>query len=263
MQRDLSFERQLNNLEHESQVIANYVYAEMGIQHAASKSRRLLNQLNETPTFWIACTAALQSAAYISLGRVFDLKSRYNLAALLDSMEANLSLFQREGLASRKRENSAADPAWLPDYLNRAYYPTQRDVVRLRKAVQRYREIYERAVMPARHQYLAHRQAHGHEKIQELFGRGKTKEMWRLTTFLVRLHLSLRELLINGRKPILRPIRYSVRAIFASASHRSGPHEYVMQDVKRLMMFLETASTTPNETSLATRKRARAPERAR
>ena len=42
------------------------------------------NRLNSTATFWIACTAALQSAAYISIGRVFDRKSPYNL---LDSVD--------------------------------------------------------------------------------------------------------------------------------------------------------------------------------
>jgi hypothetical protein len=238
---DYAFDRQLSNLEHEANVIANYVYAEMAIQHAASKSKRLLNRLNSTATFWIACGAAFQSAAYIAIGRVFDRKSPYNLEALMVAMEKNLSQFDRQALASRKREGRAEDPPWLQDYLNAAYYPKRSDVSRLRKYIAKYRTIYERAFMPVRHQYLAHRQAHGHENVQRLFAKGKVKEIWRLSTFLIRLHTALWELLHNGRKPALRPVRYSARRIYESESERTGPHEHMVRDTKKLMTFLETA----------------------
>lgn len=242
MKPDYSFERQLANLDHEAQVIANYVYAEMTIQHAASLSKKLLYRLNDTPTFWIACNAALQSAAYIAIGRVFDRKSPYNLDALMTAMEKNLAVFSRPALAARKRDGKPTDPPWLQNYLNSAYYPKAADVARLRKHVATYRNIYDRAFMPVRHQYLAHRQAHGHEDVQKLFGKGKVKEIWRLSTFLVRLHSALWDLLHNGRKPILRPIRYSPKTIYSSKSERTGPHERIVRDTKKLMEFIETAT---------------------
>jgi hypothetical protein len=242
MQRDHSFERQLANLERESTVIANYVYAEMAIQHAASKSPKLLSRLNRTPTFWNTCNAALQSAAYIALGRVFDRKSPYNLEALMLAMEKSLPEFSRNALADRKREGKTADPPWLQEYLKKAYYPKRRDVTRIRTHVAKYRALYERAFMPVRHQYLAHRQTHGSEKVHQLFGKGKVKELWHLTTFLVRLHSALWELLHNGRKPALRPIRYSPKVMYDSSRQRTGPHEYVVRDTRNLMRFLETAN---------------------
>ena len=136
------------------------MYAQMAIQHAASKSKNLLNRLNNTPTFWIACGASLQSSAYITIARIFDEKSKYNIDKLLDSMEQNLHLFQRDALASRKRERSIADfedPDWLEDYLKSAHFPKNNDIVRLRKMVKKYRDIYNRAIMLVRHNYLAHR----------------------------------------------------------------------------------------------------------
>lgn len=242
MKPDHSFERQLSNLDRESTVIANYVYAEMAIQHAASRSEALLNRLNRTPTFWITCNAALQSAAYIAIGRVFDLKSPYNLDALMVAMEKNLPLFGRRALAERKRDGKSIDPPWLHDYLNKAYYPKQADIARIRKHIANYRAVYERAFMPVRHQYLAHRQAHGSEKVQQLFAKGKVKELWRLSTFLLRLHSALWGLLHNGRKPVLRPIRYSARVMYDSSSHRTGVHEYIVRDTREVMKFLETAN---------------------
>ena len=98
MTRHRRFEIQLENFRRESATAAQYIYAEMAIQHAASKSKKLLNRLNNTPTFWLSCNTALQSSAYISLGRIFDTKSNYNVDALLDAMEKNLELFHVKGL---------------------------------------------------------------------------------------------------------------------------------------------------------------------
>lgn len=251
MQPDHSFERQLKSLESESNVIANYVYAEMAIQHAASKSKKLLSRMNMTPTFWNACNAAFQSAAYIALGRVFDLKSPYNLNELLISVEKEIHLFQRPALEQRKRAGFTGNFSWLPGYLDRAHYLTLKDVNRLRKKVDEYRSLYNRAVMPVRHQYLAHRQTHDESRVQALYARGKVKEMCHLSTFLVKLHLALRELHLNGKKPLLKPSRYSVRSMYDSESNRSGAHEYIVRDVRKLMQFME--ATTPNPSIERTR----------
>ena len=245
MTRHCSFEIQLENFRRESATAAQYIYAEMAIQHAVSKSKKLLNRLNNTPTFWISCGAALQTAAYISLGRIFDTNSRYNVTALLDAMETNLDLFQREGLASRKRNGSAIDPAWLPEYLENAHYLTIKDVNRLRAMVEKYRVIYERAVKPARNKYLAHREKEEHAEVKALFARGTVRELWRLTTFLHQLYEVLWEQLHNGRRPVFRSLRHSVKSIYDASYQRISPHEHMVSDVKKLMQFLETATPNP------------------
>lgn len=249
MTRHRSFEIQLENFRRESATAAQYIYAEMAIQHAASKSKKLLNRLNSTPTFWLSCNAALQSSAYISLGRIFDTNSKYNVTALLDAMEGNLDLFQREGLASRKRNASEMDPPWLAGYLEEAYYPTIKDVIRLRTMVEKYRVIFERAIKPARNKYLAHREKEEHGEVQALFAGGTVREMWRLTTFLQQLYEVLWEQLHNGRRPVFRSRRHSVKSIYDSSYQRTSPHERMVSEVKKLMQFLETA--TPAEAGIA------------
>lgn len=245
MTRHRSFEIQLENFLRESATAAQFIYAEMAIQHAASKSKKLLNRLNNTPTFWLSCSAALQSSAYISLGRIFDATSKYNVTALLDAMERNLDLFQREGLASRKCNGSAIDPPWLPEYLENAHYQTIKDVNRLRAMVEKYRVIYERAVKPARNKYLAHREKEEHAEVKALFARGTVRELWRLTTFLHQLYEVLWEQLHNGRRPVFRSLRHSVKSIYEASYQRTSPHERMVSDVKKLMQFLETATPNP------------------
>lgn len=246
MNNHRKFEVQLENLRHEVGVAARYIYADMAIEHAASKSPKLLNRLNHTPTFWIACGGAFQSAAYISLGRIFDVTSKYNVSALLDTLEANLHIFQHEALAERKRDGNTVDPPWLVEYLAKSYYPTTKDATHLRQKVDDYRVIYERAVKPARNKYLAHREKQEHSEVNALFGGGTIKDLWRLTTFLLQLHSVLWEMLHNGKKPIFRPIRYSVKTIFDAKTQRSQTHESIIHEVKKLMSFIETAIPVPS-----------------
>lgn len=157
------------------------------------------------------------------------------------AMERSLSVFGRDALADRKRDGKTPDPPWLNGYLDEAYYPKRSDVARVRKHIAKYRALYERAFMPARHQYFAHRQAHGSEKVKRIFAKGKVRELWRLSAFLLRLHEALWELLNNGRRPVLRPIRYSAKVMYESSLMRSGAHEYIVRDTKALMKFIERA----------------------
>lgn len=247
MIRHRSFEVQLENFRREAATAAQYIYAEMAIQHAASKSKRLLYRLNNTPTFWLSCSAAFQSAAYISLGRIFDTNSNYNVGALLDAMEKNLSLFQREALASRKRDGKEIEPPWLSEYLDGAYYPTIKDVNHLRTMVDKYRAVYERAIKPARNKYLAHREKEDGPEVKALFARGTVRELWRLATFLYQLHEILWQQLHNGRRPVFHSLRYSIKSIYDATNQRTSSHELMVADVKKLMHFLETA--TSNTTS--------------
>ena len=241
MSQHRQFTVQLENFGNEAKNAASYVYGEMAVQHAASKSRRLLNRLNRTPTFWLFSAAAFQTVAYISFGRIFDHNSRYNVDVLLNTAEREIALFQRSALAERKRDGKATDPPWLQDYLNKAFYPALRDFKQLRAKVVQHRAVYERIIRPARNKYIAHRERHGHAEVQQLFGRGKLRELWRLTTFLLQLNKALWELLHNGRKPRFRPMRYSIRSIYDSKSSRTSAHEYIVHDVKKLMQLILSA----------------------
>jgi len=96
-------------------------------------------------------------------------------------------------------------------------------------------------IRPARNKYIAHRERHGQAEMQQLFGRGKLRELWRLTTFLLQLNEALWELLHNGRKPQFRPMRYSIRSIYDSKGSQNSPHEYIVHDVKKLMQLIQSA----------------------
>ncbi|MFH1033787.1 MAG: transposase [Pseudomonadota bacterium] len=250
MARHRNFEIQLENFRKEAAIASQYIYCDMAIQHAASKSKKLLDRLNDTPVFWLACKAALQSAGYISLGRIFDKNSKYNVDALLEAMEKSIVIFQKEALASRKRGEGTIDPPWLSEYLDSAYYPTIKDVKKIKAKVDEYRVVYERAIRPVRNKYIAHREKEERAEVKALYSNGTVGDLWRLTTFLCQLHEVIWELLHNGRRPVFRPVRRSVKAIYDATTQRSLPPEKIVADVKILMQFIETA--TPHSGSKVT-----------
>ncbi len=76
-------------------------------------------------------------------------------------------------------------------------------------------------------------------------------------TFRYALYTALSRQYINGRKPIHRPLRYSVRTIYDSARSDGAPHEAIVAETRRLMELLETV--TPNSSIERTSNRLRRP----
>jgi hypothetical protein len=103
------------------------------------------------------------------------------------------------------------------------------------------------------------------DEVKALFGAGKVKELLRMVTFLYALYTALWEQYHNGRKPILRPLRYSVRTIYDSARINGAPHEAIVAETRKLMEMLETATPNMSFNSDALRRprAARAPDASR
>jgi hypothetical protein len=224
---------QLENLRHESEVAAKYVYAEMALNHGASTSRKLLARLNDHPTFWSTCMASLQSSAYISLARVFDNTSKFNVGAFLSSMKAP-GVFGPDSLTRIKLAQQDTAPNWLSSYIRDAYYPTPRMMASISARVDKHRTIFDRAIKPARNKYLAHREKWEAESVKNLFAQGTVDDLWQISTFLLQLHEQTWQMYVNGSRPAFRNIRRSIRTIYQSPSKSTLPHERIVREVKSL-----------------------------
>lgn len=233
-----AFRRQLDNFGNEARDVSKYIYADYALNHAASKSRVLLGRLNRTPTFWLATFSAWRIAAYVGLGRIFDRTSQFTLSKLVEVVQGNLSFFEREALAERKRDGRAEDPEWLTAYLDKAYYPNQRDVAWLRATEKRLRATYDRIIRPARNKHIAHREHIDPDKVTDLYSGGLVRELWQLSASLLELHRVLRELYHNGRRPRMRPVRYSPKAIFEGRELPTQDHERMVEEVRKLTELL-------------------------
>lgn len=213
------FEHQLELFRTEAESAVQFFFAWDAIHAVAAKRKAVFRLLNEAPLFWNTSLAALQTATFVALGRVFDPDTKnYSVTRLLTFAHANIDIFAREALADRKRKLSADADRWLPEYLARAYVPTRQDFRRLKKQVSDRRKLYEEAYRPVRHQVFAHRGVATTEQVSELFAKTDLRELRKLLVFLKRLHEALWQLYFNGHKPNLRPARHSVQRMLEQPS---------------------------------------------
>ena len=97
-----TFEKELEILRTEAEEAAQYVYAYAAIQEVSAHHTEVLSLLNTAPLFWNTILGALQTSAFIVLGRVFDDDNgSHGVARLLRLAMANPQIFKRDALSAR------------------------------------------------------------------------------------------------------------------------------------------------------------------
>jgi AbiU2 len=185
---------------------------------------------------------ALQMSAHIALGRVFDQKSTHNVDRVLRLSQQNTAIFSKEALGRRKRALSRNADEWLEDYLKTAYVPTPEDFRRLRSHVAKHRRIYEDKYRDLRHQFFAHKEISDRGQVDALFSKTNVQELRRMVVFLQRLHEALWQLYNNGRKPVLEPMRHSVKRMRDLPSPKGGRDSVQERITHEAERFLLTAA---------------------
>lgn len=238
---ETEFTRELEVFRTEAESAIQFFYSWLTVHAVASSDKRVYRVLNQAPLFWNTSLGALQTASLIALGRVFDQDpSTHNIDRLLRIAQSNLSIFSKEALAERKRRGSTNANEWLPEYIRDVYVPTSEDFRRLRRYVAARRRIYESNYRPLRHKVFAHKQASDRADIEALFAKTKIRELQQLLVFLSRLHEALWQLLNNGRKPDLRPARYSVRRMREQPSPEHRRHAVTERLIHETERFLKS-----------------------
>lgn len=214
---------------------------------AAAGHKPVLQLLNQWPLFWNTSLAALQTAAFIVLGRIFDQNSPHNLDRLLRIAQDNPRIFSKVSLGRRKQGKNSEPPAWLGDYLRGAYEPKPKDFRRIRTYVHKWRRIYEKNYRDLRHKVFAHKVANRAE-TEALFGKANIRELQRMFVFLNSLYGALWELFVNGGKPVLRPLRYSLKRMKDLPSPGTGrwaTQERITHEVTEFLLSASSVANTP------------------
>lgn len=226
-----SFTRELEIFRTEAQAGAQFLYAYLAFNAIIGEDKKALRMVNHTPLFWKTIMGALQTAFFIVLGRIFDQTSKHNLDRLLKIAETNTDIFSKAALAARKRRDSSNADEWIDDYLKKSYEPTKRDFRKLRKKVKDYRKIYEANYRDIRRKIYAHKEIIDPADVQKLFSKTNIRELQRVFVFVNALYEAIWQMLHNGRKLVLRPMRYSVKNI-----KRNRKPEWKTQSVQEIMV---------------------------
>jgi hypothetical protein len=200
---EAQFERELETFRTEADAGTQFFSAYLAVHNVATDSKPVYRLLNEAPLFWNTNLGALQTSAFIALGRVFDQTSDHNLDKLLNIAEQNPQIFSKAALGHRKQGANPDPPGWLDAYLSGVYEPTPQDFRQLRKCVNKWRKIYKSNYRDIRHKLFAHKEVSDHAETNALFAKTNVGELQSMFTFLGLLYQELWHLFFNGRKPDL------------------------------------------------------------
>jgi len=242
-----TFRNELEVFRTEAESVIQFFYAYQSIHYSLGDNEKALRLVNETPLFWLTIAGALQTSFFIVLGRIFDQSSNHNVDKLLKVAQNNTDIFSKEALEARKRKGSKNASDWIVDYMKDTYVPTFRDFRRLRKYVSKYRKVYENGYRDIRKEIFAHKGLSKSDAVQKLFDKTNKRELQKLLIFLNRLYKCLWELFNNGKKPVLRPMKYSVRAMRMAEIpewQSKDVQEHMVQETEK---FFRILSSVPNK----------------
>ncbi|HUU27212.1 MAG TPA: hypothetical protein VM123_05330 [archaeon] len=247
--RENTFIQELEVFRTEAESVIQFFYAFLSINASLADNKKALRLVNETPLFWRTNVGALQLSFFIALGRIFDQnsKSKHNIDKLLRVALDNMDIFSKEALEARKIKGSENSNVWIDDYMKHVYVPTFIDFRRLRKYVSDYRKVYNNRYREIRNMVFAHKGLSKPGDVQILFSNTNTRKLQYLSLFPIRLYNCLWELFHNGRKPVLRPIKYSVRAMrMAKIPAWQSTHiqEHMVHETEK---FFQILSSVPNQ----------------
>jgi hypothetical protein len=239
---ETQFERELDVFRTEVETTVQYFYGYLAIHAAAGEARVVHHLLNSAPLFWNTNLGALQTATFVTLGRIFDQNSAHNVSRLLRIAQDNPGIFSKAALGRRKLGTNATPPSWLSDYLKDAHVPTAADFQRLQRYVSKQRKIYTAKYQPLRHKVFAHREISDAAAVSALFAQTNIREMQRMLGLLMSLYEALWQLFVNGRKPVLRARRYSVKQMRKRPSKNVGGSAVHERIVHEAGQFLSAAA---------------------
>ncbi len=241
------FTHELEVYRTEVQSAIQFFYSFLAINASLAGNKKALDIVNKSPLFWNTTIGALQTSLFIALGRVFDQQSAHNVDRLLKVAHENSEIFASKALEGRKRAGSVNADEWIGEYMVGVYVPTASDFRRLRSHVKKYRKIYEAGYRDIRRKVYAHKELSVADEIQALYAKTNIREMQKLLIFLNQLYVALWELFHNGRKPVLRPMKYSVASMRKAQTPEWQSKHVQERIVAETEKFFRLITTTANQ----------------
>jgi hypothetical protein len=233
------FERELDLFRSECESAAQFFFGYLAIHEVAKRREAVFRLLNENALFWNTVAGAMQTAAIIAIGRVFDQGSPHNIDKVLRLAQDNPSMFSKASLGRRKQGSAPQPPPWLEQYLGDVHVPGPPDFRRLRSHVKKRRRIYETNYRDLRHKVYAHRATADDAEVARIASRTSIREIEHLLLFLLSIYESLWHLFMNGRKPTLRRLRYSVNRSGRLSLPRTsvrGVHRRMVREAEQVLV---------------------------
>ena len=211
-QFEREFEQQLDALGRDSRQAARFVYMQAVVDYRAAEPE-ILDRLNRHAAFWNGVLGALQTSAFIALGRIFDDdKGTHNADDLLRYAENYRGIFSAQALAVRKVK-AGLSPEDAKKYAADRYELRAGGLGHLRAELATRQALYRDKVAPIRHKVFAHAGKLNRDQRDALFTALFKRSLEDLVVFTLRLERALWQLYHNGIEPTLADAPSNIRDV--------------------------------------------------
>lgn len=237
MSAEDDFIRELEIFNGETNTAARSFYQYISTHHTAGENADVATVLNNSPWFWNTALAALLATTMIALARVFDHKSKHNLATLLSAAQVDLGVFSPE---SFKRRRFDADPARVvsESQLKNVVVPAVEEFRAIEDEVDAYREWYQDKCLPLRNHVLAHRVLSSRSSINERYARIEVDKLCETLGYLLDLHRCLWNLLHNGNALVVDHSAFLLDDLLKQSPRAHRPRSVQGRTVQETRAFL-------------------------
>ena len=238
---EIEFEKRLDALFNDSRACVVFLYTELAFHQLVATNERTFKRINGHSEFWNGILGALQSSAFVALGRIYD-KRRGNNSALhlFRFAERNIGIFRRPFIERRQiRSGMAKDDAKV--YASEAYELPLDGLTSLRTEFDAKRQFYVEHIQPIRHNVIAHAGRLTSEVRDELFSKLLVRELESVAVFPLRLYETFFKLYHNGQEPQVDDVPTSIVEILkggAGAPISTLEHQHVAATVENFLNWL-------------------------
>jgi len=229
------FKDELEVFRKDVETALQFLYGYLTVHAVARDTKAVYQSINDSLLFWNTNLGALQTSAFIALGRIFDQDSTHNVDRLLRAAQDHRDIFSKQALRLRKQEGARLTSAEVDQYVKTAGAATATDVRRWKSQVKSLRKIYEARYRTLRHEVFAHNEV---ADASTLFAQTNIRELQRLLLKLRALYEELWQLFFNGRKRRYRIGRYSIHMMRTRPSPKMNGrpvHERMVYETERLL----------------------------
>jgi hypothetical protein len=197
------FLEELNIFKNEVYIVIKSLYTELAIGAIATNDSKVMSALNTSPTFWNAVLGSLQQSTFITLGRIFEVDaSKHTLNTLMNIASTNIDLFSKEAFSQRWKIDRTSLHDYLPEYLEKSYFPSVEEFRQFSKYVSKQKAFYKKTYAPIRI-HFAHKMYVSNSDVQVLFDKVNIPELESFCVRLYGIYDVLWNLYHNARGPLL------------------------------------------------------------
>jgi len=199
---DLNIDKLLKEIDNEITVAAQAFFAWKSIHNVASKEKNIEKALNANALSWNIFLHSLQATFFIAIGRIFDTNPQScSIHLLFRQCKNTIEEFSKYSLSQRRTEEAGGvKPAYLDDFIDKAYEPKPTDFKKLKKNVSRIQKNYEQHFRPVRHKVFAHNDSDYISNTSALFSGATIEDAEDILRTLYKVERVIRDLYTNGKE---------------------------------------------------------------